>query len=477
MAQAQSVALPSRLPLVIEPQNRSDSTDKDSKLVNCYMEKQRAPSGEIEYWIYKRPGIAEQSRPPGVNAVGSGIYNWRGDIYSIFVDKLYKNGVAIVGTVNNAGGVYRFSSTLGATPKLQMGNGLAAYNYDTAGGLVEIIDPDFPAPHVKGWAYLNGTTYAMDPDAGIWGDDINDPVTWPADNVIIAQIEPDFGMALAKQLVYVIALKQWSTEVFYDAANATGSPLGRVEGAKANYGTVSDDSVQDVDGMLFWIGSSRSAATQIIRFANLKLDVISTPAIERLLQDVDFTLETVYSWQLSVDGHRHYVFTLVSLNLTLAFDIDESQWWQWTDEAGNYMPICASTFSAGNRALLQHVSNGRIYYASSTYTNDDGGAIIVDVVTPNWDAGVEARGKAVKRLVVIADQEAGSALEIRTNDHDFEEPKWTQPRKVDLGQKLPCLDDLGVFNRRSHWFRHRSNTRLRLKAIEVQMDLGVGPAP
>ena len=224
------ITLPTRLPLVVLPSNRDDTTGKDARLVNCYMEKQE--TGETT--IVKRPGLAKHTQPSGGAATGRGVYNWKGDIYSIFGSTLYK-ATTSKGTVNATNGVYRFSSCLGATHKLQLGDGVLAYNYDDSGGLVQITDVDFPTAFVKGWSYLDGTPYVMTAAAAIQGGGINDPVNWDALNVIIAQIEPDAGVALAKQLVYTVALKQWTTETFYDAANATGSPLGTVQGAKARW--------------------------------------------------------------------------------------------------------------------------------------------------------------------------------------------------------------------------------------------------
>lgn len=157
MAQSPTVDVPKRLPLVITPENRSDSTAKDAKLINCYVEKQH----DGEYWIFKRAGTLQSTQPSGGAATGYGMYNWLGDIYTIFGNKLYKNNTAITGTVNVAGGVYQFSSCLGATPKLIFGNGIKGYTYDATNGLVEITSTGFPASFVKGWAFLNGTTYVM----------------------------------------------------------------------------------------------------------------------------------------------------------------------------------------------------------------------------------------------------------------------------------------------------------------------------
>jgi len=466
MPQTQTIELPKRLPLVIEPENRGDSTSYDAKLVNAYMEKK----GE-ETWIYERPGMDEDSRPPAANATGRGIFNWKGNIYSIFADKVYKDGVALAGTVNTANGVYRFDSCMGATPKLQFGNGLFAYNYDAGAGLVLINDAQFPAAFVKGWAYLDGTTYVMTPSAHILGDDINDPVNWDSLNDILVQIEPDLGTALNKQLVYVVALKEWTTEIFYDAGNSAGSPLGRVEGAKVNWGCLSADSVRQLDGALLWLGKTKEGSPEVILLEGLKAEVVSTKPIERLLNNI--TLTTIYSWTLKLEGHRFYILTFKESNLTLAFDMDERRWSQWTDVNGNYLPIVDSCVGASLQHLLQHESNGRIYLADSSYTTDDGDLITVDIYTPNFDGGTRRR-KILSQLRLVSDQQVGSTLDVRVNDHDYNPKKWTNYRQLDLSKKNPTLDNCGTFVRRVHNFRHKKPIRMpRIQAVELQMDLGV----
>src|ERR1035437_3146544 len=110
MAQAKTVEEPKRLPLVIAPENRDDTTSKDAKLVNCYCEK--GDTGE--HYIYNRAGTIAARSPPDGAAAGLGAYNWKGNIYTIFASKLYKNGVAVSGTVDTTNGIYRFNQILGA---------------------------------------------------------------------------------------------------------------------------------------------------------------------------------------------------------------------------------------------------------------------------------------------------------------------------------------------------------------------------
>lgn len=464
--------IPRRLPLVITPSNRDDSTAKDAKLVNAYMETvDSLDSGgkpTKETWIYKRPGIGNSSTI-SAGAAGRGVFNWKGNIYSIFGDTVYKDGVAVAGTVNTTKGVYKWSQCLGSTQKLVMGNGVKAYCYDSGAGLVNVTDADFPSAFVKGWCYLDGTMYVGRADAAIQGSDLNAPTSWDPLNVLIAQVEPDGGIAVAKQLVYCVMLKEWSVEVFYDAANATGSPLGRVQGAKVNIGCAHEDSVQDLDGALLWLAKGNQAGLSVWMMDNLKAAKVSTKAIDKLIKDADLT--TVYSWVYKGDGHRMYVLTIVNTNLTLVYDIDEQMWSQWTDSSGNYLPIVAATFNSSTyQHIVQHATNGKLYNFDLDYTTDDGSVIITDIVTPNWDGGTD-KGKYVARLTLIGDCVEGSEVEVRHNDHDYHPDKWSQFRKLDMRRPGPFLEDMGTFKRRAHHFRHRRATAMRIQAVEMQIDI------
>lgn len=463
---AQTVDLPKRLPLVINPENRADSTSKDAQLINGYMEKTQTG----EYQLYSRPGLGGSSQPPGGSAAGAGVYNWLGDTYSVFAATVYKNGSSI-GTVDSTGGVYRFTSSSGATPKLVLGNGVKGYYSDgTTVSSIKTGDADFQEPFYKGWAYLDKTIYYMTTPNKIYGSDLDDPTSWDILNLINAQIAQDKGVGLDKQLVYTIAFKQWTTEVFYDAANSTGSPLSTVQGAKVNYGCATIESVQDIDGTLYWICTNRNSSPQIIAMDNLKPMIISTPAIERLIDDADFT--QCYSFSLKEWGHWFYVVTLPASNLTLVYDIKERLWARWTDTNGNYFPIVSATFNSAGRHILQHVSNGKLYIMDATYVNDDGALFTTDIYTPNFDGGTR-RGKQLNFMWFIGDRTPGSILQVRHNDSDYKADKWSNFRTVDMNAKRPFLDRCGSFERRAYHLSHRCNARLRMQAIDLQMDLCV----
>lgn len=461
MPQAETVALPKRLPIILNPENRSESTGKDARLVNGYMEKM--PSGE--YQLYSRPGTLLDSRPPGANAAGYGSFNWLGDVYSVFGTALYKNGTSI-GTTDATNGVYRFSSSSGTTPRLVLGNGVKAYTYDGT-TFAQITDPDFPTAFYKGWSYLDKTTYVMSTPNKINGSDLDNPTAWDSLNLINAQIAPDKGVGLDKQLVYTVAFKQWTTEVFYDAQNSTGSPMGTVQGAKINFGAASIETVQDIDGSLYWVATNRNSSPQIIRVDNLKPSIISTPAVERILDGADFT--ACFSWTIKEWGHWFYVLTLKTDNITLAYDTKEGLWSQWTDTDGNYFPIVSSTYNSSGVHILQHETNGKLYLAKGTYVNDDGSLFTVDMYLPNFDGGTRRR-KQLNVMTFVGDQTPGSVIQVRGSDDDYQ--TWSNFRNVYMEKKKPLLTNCGTFEKRAYHLRHRCNARLRLQAIELQMDLG-----
>lgn len=474
MPQVETMLVPQRIPLIIGPENRGKSDNTDSRLVNCYIE---ADFRGVQ--IYKRPGIlTKKVVAPGKD--GSGMFNWNGSVYSIFYDTLYKDGISVASPVDITGGVYQFSSIVGANPKMVFNNGTFGYAYDDVHGLsvdLHTLNASYPERTVKGWAYLNGAQYVLQHIFGanvtpavIWGSDINDvtsPGAWDPLNFITAQIEPDFGVCMAKQLVYVISLNTWSTEVFFDAGNPTGSPLQSIPGSKSSYGCASQDSVQNVEDRLVWLSTNRTASLQVVLMERLQVRVVSTKAIDRLLKNAD--LRFVYSWHFKLNGHAFYVLTIKRINLTLVYDITEDHWEQWTDANGNYFPIVASAYDNTGNVVLQHENNGTTYFLDSRYLTDNVTPINVTIVTPEFDAGTHRR-KQMNLFEIIGDQQPGGWMTVECSDDNY--ATWSQPRRIDMSQARMFLIQCGSFAKRAYRIKFTQNLNFRISAIECQYDLG-----
>lgn len=453
---------PSPIKLYAPQGNRDGSVLKDSRLYNGFAEK--APDSD-DVWVYKRPGLLLYANwTAGVAGEGQGVTNWLGAVYAVIGGNLWEGG-NLIGAISGAG-MFTFSACLGATPKLSLKSATTLWNYDPINGLVQVIDVDYPVLTVPGIEYLDGTTYVFEPSAHIDGDDFNDPTSWDPLNTLIAQIEPDAGVALAKQLVYIVALKAISTEVFYDAGNATGSPLGPVQGSKMNVGCKAGGSVRNVGGDLAWIGTTTLGAVRVMFMSAVKGEAISTPPVERYLSPLDYT--TTYSWAMEVSGHIYYGVTIKNSNVTIVFDRTSNAWYLWTDGSGNYLPIVDSTFDSHGTPVLQHETNGMLYTAAITQFTDDGIPFPVDIYTENWDGGLRL-DKTVTTGEVLADQIA-TTVNVSWSDDDYQ--TFSTPVVVDLNQERPMFDDGSTFRRRAYHVNNLDSTFFRIKALHINADPG-----
>ena len=482
--QAQTVQIPPRIPLPSGPHNRGQDTTKDAKLVNCYIE--RLPDGTVT--VKKRPGmLLNASYGPGTASTGNGCFTDKQyNTYAVFGTNLYGlGGVLQAGLVNQ---YFTFAEIIANTLTVFLNSGAVvgslistAWTHNAALGTWNAVVA-YPAQATIGSAYLDNYMYvgsnATPVDLEIptiFASSINDPTSWPGGNSIIPQIESDLMVFLAKQQSFVIAFKQFSIELFYDNAGVP-VPIAPYSAAKKNIGLASPYSVQNIDGTLVFMSTSLAGEYEVHMLDNINLTKISDKYVEKLLDgalaSTDPTVRNIMSWWHKDEGHTFYVITSTVKNVTLAYDFDEKSWSQWTDVNGNYMPICGSTFlQSARQTLLQHATNGKMYQFDTDYTNDDGAAIVADIVFDNFDGGTR-RKKTVNQLELLYDVTPGAQIWIRNNDKDFKSTAWTPWRQYDMSQDSLILTDEGDFRRRAYQFRMPSDAGFRILGLEIQVDIG-----
>lgn len=492
--QNQMVRIPKRWPLVQQPSNREDDYFKDARLVNAFAE-QDPETGE--WWVQKRIGYALNYNTV-VNGLGRGMYTWFHtpslapvpEAYAVVGNgstaNIYKNGVVVSGgSFNDSAGNWSFTET---QPPSSSGtryliftapNANSGLYYTNGTTWNQATLPAGRGSFIAGVCYLDGTIYFMDEFCNIWGSNINDPTTWSALNNIAAQSIPGIGVCLVKQLTYVIALKTASMEVFFDNANATGSPLNGVPGAVNDYGCADRNTVQVLDGILFYITMNRSGAPQVVRVDNLAPTIISTSAVDRLISAWIQT-GTTYSFAFKFGGHRYYGISnnaISGVGITMVYDIDQKLWYQWTNTpAGSpfnplFFPMCGTALGTGGLSQFLHPTNGNVYTFGGDYDfpTDNGNIATVDIYTPTTDFGTR-RLKTLHRMYLNTDIQPGSVLQVRHSDDDFQH--WSNFRTRDLSKKDPYLDDEGTFIRRAYHFRHAAASKFRIRSADLQMDIG-----
>jgi len=485
--QFETVAIPKRLQLATQFTSRDDTFAKSSRIINGYVERDQV-SGEFN--LYKRPGLSTIQYSAA--SVGKGVYYFEtfpgiGKLISIVGNTVVSHnlvtlagtniGVTAVGpsAVNN----FVIIPSVGGTPaKLVFGDGTTAYWTDGATVTQLLGANNFPTgtdSFFRGWSYLDGFLFVFRIFRDVLGTTgLDDPDFWDLLNLIQANQEPDFGIALAKHLNYAVALKQWTTEFFYDAGNAAGSPLSRLQGAALPYGCLHAGTVQDFDGMLLFVSTNRTSGPQVSIIRKMQHSVISNPSVERILRLA--ATDTWYSQVFRLGGHRFYVVSALNADFTFVYDLDQELWYQWTSSTGGRWTPIYSTYlpsaTAGKWRYVVQDSTGNLYFAGEAYeyTNDAGVVCPFDLYMLEYDAGTR-RSKNLGAMLFDADPVPG-ILKIRHNDSHYATDKWSNFREVNLATIEPQLTDCGSFINRAWHMRYEGNTTLRLKTVDLQLDIG-----
>lgn len=377
-----------RIPLATEFLNRDATLTKDSRLINCYVEKYY--DGRTA--IVKRPGLSS-SQELGTQ-LGQGIISHLDSLVTVAGNTVYNSklvgGSQSISTNNEV--VYfeklslpldqftpsapnvspnaalppvttdPLSATLSSSSSSRIsidklpvnttaidglsvsvtskdyliikGNRAAYYwnGYDNK--VTQITDNNYPRFTVAGIVQLDGYIFVMDQDGVIYNSNLQDHTKWNSLDFIQAEVEPDGGVAIVKHLNYLIAFGKWSMEFFYDAANPLGSPLARIDNAFAPIGCANGNSVVAMDTSVIWVSQTKEdngkagRGREVMMLSGMSPKKISTPFIERILANDSLT--TVRAMSLKNNGHDFYILTLVDSSITLVYDITANLWVQWT---------------------------------------------------------------------------------------------------------------------------------------------------
>lgn len=240
------------------------------------------------------------------------------------------------------------------------------YNADLA-TLIKVTNANYPAITVPGIVYLDTFFFVMDAKGRIYNSAINDPTVWTALGFIPLQGEPNGGMAIGKVGQYLVAFGVWSTQFFYDnQVAAPASPLAVNSTLDSLTGCASGDSVVQMQGTIVWLGQNRSEGRGIFMIQNLAPVRISTPFIDRLLEDDN--LSGVRAFVTGDIGHPLYVLTLINTSITLVYDFKMQAWYLFTSRIARPATIITSLTSS---------TYGLVTAISANHGNFDGDPVQV----------------------------------------------------------------------------------------------------
>lgn len=266
-------------------------------------------------------------------------------------------------------------ATTASPVKVFLKNNDIAYLYDGT-TVTHISDPDYPVSTVYGVVYLDGTVYVMNAYGQIFGSDLAAPTSWSALNAIVANAEADAALAIARQLNYIVAFKEYTMEFFYNAGNPTGSPLSKVLNAVLAMGLASVGSLAQADNTIYFMATTRQYGRTVQRLDGYTPKYISNPFIDRILNADD--LEEVSSFVVKSNGHYFYALSLG--NITFVYDETTEDWHLWS---GMFPFPSVDVTSA---AVLDDGSI-RITVSGGAHTRTDGSPVDISGMQPSQANG------------------------------------------------------------------------------------------
>lgn len=464
-----------RVNFIANPQQRDTSGSKDFRLINMMVDMVASPVGDQKkYYIKSRPGMTTSYSTN--NAVGRGMYNWivsgTSYIMSVSGNKVYYNGTLVLTLSTSTGqvGFTEFVSSTGVV-KLVLLDGTNGYVFTSPSSYTQITDADFPTPHIPHPIFLDGYLFvAKSGTQDIYNSNLDDPSLWTAGEFISAEMYPDKIVALSKNNNYIYAIGSNSVEYFYDAANATGSPLARHASAVQQFGTVAPASVIQTEKEVIFIGETGNGGHTVWTIDGFKEKEIGIPAIKSALLGEGSNLGNATAFCVRVSGQKCYVICLSTRTLVYSFSTE--MWHEWQTGSSIFTGNLGTDGPNGSAYILDK-SNGNIYLMDEMKYTDAGTTITCTAISAKLDFDNMNR-KFMHRLTLVGDVPddtlVDSTVNISWSDDDYK--TWSTPVPLIFNGDLPAIFRMGTFRRRAIKLTYALPHLLRLEAMEVDINKG-----
>ena len=455
-----------------------DPTTKDARYVNVF---KRTVDKQI--YAVKRSGVSSHVTTTA-NTVGVGILIWSGQgsgtkfitAFGATSSFIYDSGALLPtnGTVTTNIGTKCTGITetkIGTAPTLAItGANNSGWWYQNAGTISSIASGGWPgnaASTLAGtMAHLDGYAFQMATGGGISNSALNTISTWPASGVISATIQPDAGVGCIRWKQYIIGFGTESMEFFYNAGNATGSPLTRLAHMAQKIGAVAADAITQLADTIFWCGSTSQGGLSVFQWDG-NVTRISPP-------EIDTVLILAGASNIKLTAKRDFGMSFIEIKAGSAvygYCIEEKFWFPIVSSLGFVRYAGLSTGSSQVvYGVSELVTTGKVYVinpSARTYL-DDGQPFSARLQLPTIDP-YKGEFCSYEEAQVLADVEAStSVMDLVWTDDDY--MTYSNPRPLDLSENVPKTTRLGgTKNPRAFAMSHSANTPMRVKALRLRV--------
>ena len=490
----------------------------------------------------KTKALGAVTRPPIIGrqvgtetGVPRGLYVWQKTsantyYFAVFGTKVYTSTDSITWTnvttfITSASNPVGFTEYIDSTnvKKLILVDGIEGYVFtdNTAG--TKITDVDFPSPHLPFPVFIDGYLFLAKKETGdIYNSNLNDPALWTAGDFISSELYPDDIQAIVKVNNYLLAIGTQGSEYFYDAANATGSPLARYEGGSLPFGTFFPYSIAVNKNTVVLLANNNDGEPSFKIIEDFKYKDINNTWLVNIINTNIYYSNTTSSkgrgYFLRTSGNLTYCFKLngeeSSLeqaklsNGTFVYNLMADEWSEFrgysSTSTWRTFSVCFSTFS-GSGAQVTYVlgrdagisyfatfTMGSSGYISGTVQDDiignttGTGPILTEIRTPrlNFDTlnrktmhrlGISVDFGTNVNLAVLSDR----VLNVAWSDNDY--VNFTSNVELDMAPNItgslenvgfPFITQLGSFRERSLRLRYSGKQTIRYRYIEMDINKG-----
>lgn len=455
--------------------------------------------------------VSENTSP--ILGKGRGIYYWTkaSDRFIVVNDKIYKNSTDSTAIATISTGIEKvyFVEMVNWLVILDPENNEGYYipNSSPWETVVQITAAWFPGqssntdPLIAGGAFLDGRLYVGGLSGALYGSDSNTPVTWDSLNKVSAEREADQGVYVDKHLDHVVMFGTRTIEFFYNAGNATGSPLSRRRDIFHNIGMLQGDAAWREGDDIYFVAVRPSGPLDVMKMTQFVPQSISTPEIESFITNARLVDDASVTASGFTTGKRTYFFLTFyrtgsdTINPTITLAFDGSSWGEWCTELIGKFPLIGWTIRSGSTARSGEgiMSNGDLittndnlspndtvlgsayilsgYIASGYYTTKEGGgtAIEMTVRTGPFDADTN-HWKFAHTLEIVGD-ESGVSVNATVKWSDGNSVDFNAGRTINLSRKEK-ITRMGRFKRRNHEVVIDIDEQYRIEGVDLEFTEG-----
>ncbi len=470
----------------------SSSVRRDSHIINFFYDRISQENKTREVMLKKRPGIQATAqtlqKSVTTDTVRGYFYEEQEDIYFWAVgNKVYKyipapagSYTALVATLATSSGGVGFEKFQKSTGEVYIlfsdGTNLWSQQLrvypDTAAA--SVVDADLPASHIPSIVVVDGYVFLAKGN-DLYNSDNDTFDSWTSGNFITCEMSADGIRHIFQNKNYIVAIGYDSLEVFWDAANVSGSPLSRNDSAFKSIGYIT--GYAKAGDKHYFVGQEKGKLQSVFMMDGFKVDKISDEVVDRTIQsqlNTDFGVAQVASSKghiVSVDGHTFYM--LCSTGITWVFDVDEKMWYEWRTSSNAQLRIEAvwAKYNGGQYIAIKDANT--LDFMSPLIYQDKGSNFTCSYTTEDNLFG-SSNWKVCNRTILVADRHLAtgtSNLTLQWSDNDWTDNP-TSSQTLNVFANRPTARRCGRFINRSYRLLYSDNYPLRMKSLELMLNIG-----